>query len=1019
MDYVHPIFPSDDLSLNVSSIRELFLKILETYPDRTFAVRMDAEQDQLPLETVTWGQVLTDAKSIAEELGRVSRGHGSLTVGILCSSGYHLLVHVFAVWLNGWTVLLLSPRNSVSALDSLLSSVDASVLLVDQSTAEVGQDLSRRIPSLSIYNTATAGRGPANSQQTENYYTPKLDDILIYTHTSGSTGHPKPVPTIHRHFLQQIRLRTANQYAGHLVYAPVPLYHGMGFYAFTRWPICSGIVPVLVESKKPITAEVVLRHLRILPKTLLWTVPSILEDISLKPSEDINILATTHRICFGGAPMRADAARKLLAHDVPLVSAYASTELGIMTTLDFPSVDWKEDWEYVIFRDDHYVLHFQRQEGSNLHELIVSPDSEDSPSVLNCVDPVGFSARDLWSPHPSKPGLWKHMGRKDSVTVLSTGEKTDNVQIENLLREDERITAVVVFGTGKAFNGVILGIAQPTVTLDDLWPSIERVNAIIPHHSRLLRQMVILADLSRPIVRTDKGTIRPKATTDLYDEDISEAYRQMELGGNRPAQSQGTNGMSQEAMDAIVRETVQRVLSRRIMDSEDMFDQGLDSLGAVRIRAELLSGLPDIPPRSIPRNLVYEYSTISSLRSYFVNLQKGVQDCEYIQHLGDVSQFRSCLERFMEQVNENAPKISGAPKSSDGYVVALTGATGSLGSHLLDNLLERSNVKHVYCLHRGVQPGLDRQLDAFSRWGIPHSKLLDNSGRVTFLQVELSQPTLGLSLEQLTELSSCLTHIIHAAWNLNFNWRLDHFERTHLPGVRHLLNLARCSHALQRFVFLSSIGVVTGYNPSEAVAEGPVADEAGTPLSGYGRAKLVAEKMIAKSGVPATIIRAGQLSGSTRNGYWTPTEYMPTLLRTSRRLRCIPHDLLPVRWLPVDTAAQSVLDLTVHEESSKLSYYHVENPVPTSWQKVIDMLSSAMRQEFTRVPMAEWLSRMEESGVADHSALGLAAFYADLTNSKKQGKGLRLDVTQAAKISPHLEYGKISQDLIQQYAKWW
>lgn len=37
----------------------------------------------------------------------------------------------------------------------------------------------------------------------------------------------------------------------------------------------------------------------------------------------------------------------------------------------------------------------------------------------------GYATSDLLSPHPSKPGLWKVVGRTDDQIMHSTGEKTN------------------------------------------------------------------------------------------------------------------------------------------------------------------------------------------------------------------------------------------------------------------------------------------------------------------------------------------------------------------------------------------------------------------------------------------------------------------------------------------------------------------------------------------------------------------------------------------------------------------
>ena len=82
---------------------------------------------------------------------------------------------------------------------------------------------------------------------------------------------------------------------------------------------------------------------------------------------------------------------------------------------------------------------------------------------------------------------------------------------------------------------------------------------------------------------------------------------------------------------------------------------------------------------------------------------------------------------------------------------------------------------------------------------------------------------------------------------------------------------------------------------------------------GYGLSKLVGERICETaahdSGLPVTIIRAGQLSfvafsnyilprvliligsGSSKNGTWAPSEIVPIILRSSISLGSVPDDL--------------------------------------------------------------------------------------------------------------------------------
>jgi len=91
---------------------------------------------------------------------------------------------------------------------------------------------------------------------------------------------------------------------------------------------------------------------------------------------------------------------------------------------------------------------------------------------------------------------------------------------------------------------------------------------------------------------------------------------------------------------------------------------------------------------------------------------------------------------------------------------------------------------------------------------------------------------------------------------------------------------------------------VSRYDPETPVPEEPLPDPTLIGPGGYGEAKYVCERVLdeaaRKSGAPVTVIRSGQIAGSSVDGYWAPTEYMPTMFKSSKILGKVP-DKLPVR----------------------------------------------------------------------------------------------------------------------------
>jgi hypothetical protein len=108
----------------------------------------------------------------------------------------------------------------------------------------------------------------------------------------------------------------------------------------------------------------------------------------------------------------------------------------------------------------------------------VQPCATHTPAILNVrIDGKdGYHTNDLVVEHPTKPGYFKIFGRTDDQIILSTGEKTNPgplgrhywyfatsfildlsyYLLEAIISQDRLINGAVMFGRGKAQNGVII-----------------------------------------------------------------------------------------------------------------------------------------------------------------------------------------------------------------------------------------------------------------------------------------------------------------------------------------------------------------------------------------------------------------------------------------------------------------------------------------------------------------------------------------------------------------------------------
>ncbi|RYP73018.1 hypothetical protein DL771_003886 [Monosporascus sp. 5C6A] len=372
-----------------------------------------------------------------------------------------------------------------------------------------------------------------------------------------------------------------------------------------------------------------------------------------------------------------------------------------------------------------------------------------------------------------------------------------------------------------------------------------------------------------------------------------------------------------------------------------------------------------------------------------------------------------------------------------GAVVLVTGATGSLGSHLVQKLAENPNVAKVVCLNRRSSSGSsvdERQQEAFLSRGIALSP--GARAKLRVLETDTSQAQLGLPPHEHAWLVQHGTHIVHNAWPMSGTRPLSAFE-PQLQALRNLLDLARemasCDAARPvrvGFQFVSSIGVV-GYAGESRVLERRVPLSAVLP-SGYGEAKWVCERMLDETlhRYPGLfrpmVVRPGQISGSTTSGFWNPVEHFAFLVKSAQALRTWPDLDGVLQWIPVDHCAGVVTDLLkigATGVSDAYPVYHIDNPVGQQWKAMSPVLAAALDiPPHAIIPFKSWIKKVSRSPLLPETE-NPAARLVDFLDShfeRMSCGGLILDTARAKEHSETMaNEGPLSPELARLYVTAW
>lgn len=403
------------------------------------------------------------------------------------------------------------------------------------------------------------------------------------------------------------------------------------------------------------------------------------------------------------------------------------------------------------------------------------------------------------------------------------------------------------------------------------------------------------------------------------------------------------------------------VQSSEIEPTVPLSRYGLDSLTAVQLQVELSA----VAKRQLPDGLLLECSDVASLERFLAAGEPGGLRVERLQQ--------------MKKDSVLAPEI--VPAAERGHRVGqrsvlLTGATGFLGAHLLENLV-RNQQTRIICLvrSRAGRDGRSRMAQALSSYGIPRSVL---RRRVEVIEGDLSQARIGLSDAAFEALCGAIDTIYHVAAAVDWVQPYEALRATNVAGTLEILRLA-CSHRAKPVHFISTIGVCLATPGPATVSEDHDAAQSLEGLHfGYVQSKCVAETLIRRAGergLPVTVYRPSFISGHSRRGVSETYGFLSSFLKGCVQMRCAPNLDWVLDCCPVDHVAASVTGLSACGDTAP-RVFHLDNPESRHWRECVLWLN-LYGYPVRLIPYREWLRRLQaEAGDPGHPLHSLRSFFS-------------------------------------------
>ncbi|RIB18058.1 male sterility protein [Gigaspora rosea] len=804
------------------------------------------------------------------------------------------------------------------------------------------------------------------------------------------------------------------------------------------FPIVSGSVPLVNE---------ILHSLNQSKANVLYTLPATIEEIYKNHPEEIKTLLKLKFINYAGAALSSQIGEQLVQSGVNIQSAYGSTETGILmrTSIENSSnIPWNAMKLSIPESDIKWIDRSDFLDDAK--ELVIKKGAPTLSNIKGNIEDGGYRIGDLFLETPKGSGFYLLLGRDDDTIIHSTGEKTNPIPIEDTIRLNQFVKQVVVVGFNRPFNCILIELNYENIKMTpflnvtkSIFDSIHQANNDCPSHSRIFDEMVYILPL--------EGKQYLKVEIELKEE-INMLYDNFEnaklISNNK---SFSNNQWNEYSVKSIILDSLKSAIgdSFSLTDNDEVsfFSIGLDFLSATKLRAILQKQFPVI---NLPHDVILKYNTFQSLTQYLI---KELSKINSTQSQNTEDNYKAKLQALKNKVNSyiqkysatdkfppvgNFNKINGIVNGKSGETVLITGVTGSLGSFILRDLLNNPNILKVYCLVRASNEnhGWSRLKDSFEQRHLDTSLL--SKERIIILPSDLGDSKFGQTEKIYSKPVQEVTQIYHVAWRLDFNSKIETFERDSIAGTVHLLMLAReayTHHQNVHFNFTSSISTTIRSKTNVKEDEIPH-DVSNAMLNGYGLSKFITENVCAewsrKIGFKLDIHRVGQVCGDSVSGVWNTREYISLMIKGAQIMKIMPNSHSSnLTWIPVDVASQSIVDISLSvpfvNDGDYVRVNHILNPKHVTWNEILKSLQQS-GIDFKIVSNKEWLNTLlntpEYQNVDKNPVAALSGFF-EKAMSESLDKHEPLFETQKS-LSRSLALSncqKIDAKLIKLYVNHW
>jgi NAD(P)-dependent dehydrogenase (short-subunit alcohol dehydrogenase family) len=316
----------------------------------------------------------------------------------------------------------------------------------------------------------------------------------------------------------------------------------------------------------------------------------------------------------------------------------------------------------------------------------------------------------------------------------------------------------------------------------------------------------------------------------------------------------------------------------------------------------------------------------------------------------------------------------------------VTGGTGFIGRHLVQQLLKRDGDIHVL-----VREGSTERLEKLTEdWGQPD--------RIKPVIGDLGEPRLGLSDEQIEQLKGKIDHFFHLAAIYDMTADDERNEVLNVGGTRHALDLANALEVgiLHHTSSIAAAGVYKGLFREDHFDEGQKLPSA------YHRTKFESEKLVREGAkVPWRVYRPAVVVGNSQTGEMDKVDGPYYFFKSIQKTRHWLPEWFPLvgpemgytNIVPVDWVA-AAMDYIAHQPDLDGQAFHLVNPRAQRSGEVLN--------EFAKAAHAPQLALRIDKRIMDSLPKGVISMALKLPALKGVRRAVLADFGIPEEIIEHI-----------------